>query len=102
MNKKTQKRTFTHLSNSDRDEIEILIHKGYEQKEVARVLGCDPSTISREICRRRRKNGYYSAKTAKHKAGVQRSRSKFQGMKIEKETELRKHIIAALQEHRSP
>ena len=102
MNKNKTKRTFKHLSESSRDEIEILLNKGYEQKEIASVLKCNPSTVSREISKRKRKNGYYCAQTAKHKANVYRSRSKYQGMKIEREPKLRKHIITELKKHRSP
>ncbi len=95
-------RTFKHLSSSDRNEVEILLNKEYEQREIAFALHCDPSTVSREILKRKRKNGYYSAETAKHKANVKRSNSKYQGMKIEKDQKLKEHITAELKKHRSP
>ncbi len=97
-----KKRKFKHLTDSDRNEIEILLNKGYEQKEIAKALHCNPSTISRERKKRKRKNGYYDAKTAEHKAGIKRSNSKYQGMKIERETELKAHIITELKKRRSP
>lgn len=102
MNTKKQKRTFKHLTKSDRNELEILLTKGYEQKEIAKVLKCSPSTISREINKRKRESGYYCSRSADNKARVKRSNSKYQGMKIVKNDELREHIISGLKELRSP
>ena len=97
----TRRRKGSHLTQSDRDRMEALLESGHMQKEVASILKVNPSTISRER-KRQKKNGHYDATTAQHKAQVKRSRSKYQGMKIEKYPELREHIIEGLKDKRSP
>ena len=97
-----KQRTFHHLNATVRDRIEALLDAGEKQKEIAKILKVDKSTISREIKKRKRKNGRYDADTAEHKAQIKRSRSKYQGMKIEKDPRLRKYIIERLKEKRSP
>ncbi len=100
--KKQGRKPFSHLKQVDRDRIEALINAGHLQKEVAVILKVDEGTISREIKERKRKNGRYEATTAQRKANVKRSSSKYQGMKIEKYSELRARIITELKEKRSP
>lgn len=103
MKKITKRRkAFRHLTQSDRDRIEALESTGHLQKEIAVILKVDKGTISREIKKRKRKNGYYEATTAQRKADKGRRNSKYQGMKIEKYPELRERIIQELKEQRSP
>jgi IS30 family transposase len=47
----------------------------YSQAEIARVLGRHPSTISRELRRNRREDGWYRASTADERTRGRRSRS---------------------------
>ncbi len=94
--------TFKHLDFKARDRIEALWSRGYEQIEIADILGVHKSTISREIRLRAKETGEYRADTAECKAGVKRGNSKYQGMKIEKNPELRKHIISELKHLQSP
>lgn len=82
--------------------MEALLDFGETQEEVAKILKVDPGTVSREVKERKRKNGRYDADVAEHKAQIKRSRSKYQGMKIEKDPRLRKYIIERLKEKRSP
>lgn len=100
--KRKKRRPFRHLDQFDRDRIEAMKNSGHKQEEIAKILGFDASAVSREINKRKRKNGVYSAKTAQHKAQQKRSESKHRGMKIETYPELRKQIIAQLKNHRSP
>jgi IS30 family transposase len=100
--KHKKKRYFRHLNQLDRDRIEALLNSGHKQEEIAGILGFDAGAISREINKRKRKNGRYSSTTAQHKAQVKRSYSKYQGMKIEEYPELRTRIIKELLNHRSP
>lgn len=93
---------FRHLDQHDRDRIEALLKAGHRQKEIADVLQVDKGTISREIKRRKRKDGRYEATAAQHKANIRRANSKHQGMKIERCPELRDFIIEQLQRYRSP
>ncbi len=97
-----KKRTFTHLGVTARDRIEALIDAGHLQCEIAKILKVDKSTVSREIRRHRRKTGAYDAERAQQKAMAARSNSKYQGMKIEAHSALKTHIIAKLQQYRSP
>lgn len=93
---------FKHLDFHARDRIEAMWRAGHEQKEIAEVLGVDKSTVSREIRRRSFQNGRYSASDAERKASVKRSNSKYQGMKIEANPELRKRIVSELKQNQSP
>ena len=103
MNKKIKRRrSFRHLNQSDRDRIEALLRAGHRQKRMAEILKIDPGTVSREINKRKRKDGRYEADTAQHKARVKRSNSKYQGMKIEQYPDLKATIVAELKNHRSP
>ena len=90
------------MDQKDRDRIEALLKAGHKQKEIADILKVDKGTISRELRKRQRKNGHYEAATAQLKASVRRSNSKFQGMKVEKYSDLKEHLIAELKNHRSP
>ena len=100
--KRKKKRRFRHLNQFDRDRIEALINSGHKQEEIAKILDFDASAVSREVNKRKRRNGTYSAKTAQHKAQQKRSESKHRGMKIEAYPELRKQVIGELKDHRSP
>jgi IS30 family transposase len=75
---------------------------GHEQKEIADILRCHKSTVSREIHRRKKQTGEYRADVAEHKAQVARGNSKYQGMKIEQNQKLRKYIVSELKSYQSP
>jgi IS30 family transposase len=94
--------SFVHLDFRARDRIEALWRSGHEQKEIADVLGVHKSTISREIRSRKMNDGQYRASVAEHKAGIKRSDSKYQGMKIEEHQWLRKYIVSELKKYQSP
>ena len=51
-------RTFRQLTDSDRTKLEVLIKEGYLQSEVAKKLGVNKSTISRELSRHSTPHGY--------------------------------------------
>ena len=96
------RKIFKHLDFRARDRIEALWRSGHTKKEIADVLEMHKSTITREIERRKRENGEYKAEVASHKAGILRCNSKHQGMKIERNPFLRKHITKELKALRSP
>lgn len=95
-------RTFKHLNLYWRDRIEAMLDGCITQVEIAKILGVHKSTISREVNKRKKQDGTYSATVAEHKAGVKRGGSKYQGMKIEQDKTLRKHIISELRQYQSP
>lgn len=96
------RKIFKHLDFRARDRIEALWRAGHEKKEIADVLGIHKSTVSREIQKRKKLDGTYSATVAEHKALVKREDSKYQGMKIEQNPVLRKYIISELKQFQSP
>lgn len=91
-----------HIDRHDRNQIEILLKRGYKQYEIAEVLGFNKSSISKEIKRYSCNDGIYQAESAQHKAGIKRRNSKFCGMKIEKDDELQERIVLALEQYQSP
>ena len=98
---KTRK-SFRHLNQHDRDRIEALLDAGETQSAVAKILKINKSTISREVSLRKRANGRYEATRAEQKAYVKRRESKYQGMKVESDSELKRYIIKNLLKHRAP
>jgi transposase, IS30 family len=95
-------RIFVQLDEHKRDRIEALLDQGVEKKLIAKIIGVHKSTITREVQERSKMNGEYKANSAHHKALIARSNSKYQGMKIERNSELRKHIISELKKYQSP
>ena len=96
------RKTYKHLDFRARDRIEALLRSGHSKTEIADILEVHKSTIGREVRKRKKENGEYKADTANHKALVKRGNSKYQGMKIEQDSFLRKHIIRELKVPRSP
>lgn len=92
---------YKHFTKDERNELAILLKKGYEQKDIAEILDKSPSSISREI-RRNNVNGEYHPKKAHHKATVKRSKSKYQSMKIIEYSELENYIIKKIKCYWTP
>ena len=93
---------YQHLDQFDRDRIQALLDSGTKQIDIAEIIRVHKGTISREIANRKRMNGHYEAGTAEHKARISRGNSKYQGMKIERNPDLKKFIIKQLIQKRSP
>jgi IS30 family transposase len=95
------KKKYQHFKQSDRDRLDANLNSGLEQKEIARMLGKDPSSISREIKRNRRHKrkkgkiiyGPYETNVAEQKAYVRRKYAKWQGKKIDENFNLRIYIV---------
>ena len=51
-------RCYTQLTREQRHEIYALIKAGHNQPEIAMLVGCNKSTISRELSRNRGLRGY--------------------------------------------
>jgi len=93
--------THKHFTNAERSELSILRKKGYSCREIGNALGRSHTSISREI-KRNRVNGKYQPLKAKAKARNRRKLSKYQGMKVEEQTELKKYIISKLKRKWTP
>jgi transposase, IS30 family len=112
MHKQHKIRLYRHLTQADRDRIQALRDVGTKQKEIAKILGVNSATISREISRNRRKyrkkkniknkNARYEASVANQKAYVRRKYAKYQGKKINDNDDLRNYIISKLKEYWNP
>lgn len=98
-----KKRTsFIHLNENHRDRIHALYGHGHSQKDMANILGVNPSTISRELKRYGKTTWRYNSTKAEMDAQEKRKKSKRDGMKIEVYPLLKKQIISGLKELRSP
>lgn len=80
--------------------MEILVSKGYAQKDIALVLDRDPSTVCREL--KRKVAGTYVARKADHKAYVKRKYAKYQGMKVNEDMKLAEYVTTHLKQGWSP
>lgn len=70
-----------HITKDERNEISILVKKGFSQRDMAKALHKDHSSIGREI-RKNSVKGVYDPGRAHHKSRVRRHRAKYQNMKI--------------------
>lgn len=93
--------SYAHFKQSDRDEISILLNKGFSHHEIANAIQKNHSSVSREIKNNSTKNKYNPHK-AQAKARRKRVCSKFQGMKISDNTDLEIKIFLGLMSHWSP
>lgn len=89
-------KNYKQLNQNERDRIEALLTSGHKLKEIAGVLERNKGTISREIKRGSREDRRYKANYAHHRAYVRRKYSKYQGMKINENKELKKYIVQGL------
>lgn len=89
------------LSRSERMEVSILLKREYKLREIARVLGRSPSSISEEI-KRNTVKGIYDPRKADHMAYVRSRYRRLQWRKINHDQELRTYIIEGLKRHWNP
>lgn len=94
--------SYRHFSQSDRDEISILLKKGYSHRNIAEAIGKNHSSVSREINKNSRINGVYDPKWANLKAYKKRRNSKYQGMKISENNRLETETAQGLVSGWSP
>lgn len=92
---------YNHFTRSERNELSILLKKGYSYRDIAEVIGKDPSSISREA-KHNSVNGIYDPDKAHHKAYVKRHYSKYQGMKISDNDWLERYVKGKLTQYWTP
>jgi len=90
-----------HIKEAERLEIAILLGKKYSLRNIAKALKRSVSSISDEI-KNNSVSGIYDPIKAQHKAYVKRKYSKYQGMKVEENDELKKYIKEKLKDDWSP
>ena len=88
------------LSFPEREEIACLVAAGHSARSIARELGRAPSTITRELNRRRGPDGRYRASTAQAAADASARRPK--PAKLATHERLRVEVQARLELHHSP
>jgi transposase, IS30 family len=93
--------TYTHLSSLERKEIGDMKRRWYSLRKIAWILERNVGTISRELKRNSIGSGY-DPPAAKAQARVRRMNSKYQGMKIESDRELRSYVIEKLEAKWTP
>jgi IS30 family transposase len=92
-----------HLTRSKRDQIEALRRIGHSQQEVAKIIGCHQSTISREYARNgSKKQKRYAALTAHKRAEERRQHSYDDRRRWHDDARLRLHVERELRNKRSP
>ncbi|MBI5222590.1 MAG: IS30 family transposase [Candidatus Magasanikbacteria bacterium] len=96
-----KQKQYTHINSAERKEIAFLLRKGYGLGDIANVLRRGKSSVSEEIRRNSTRAGYDPEK-AQHKAYVRRKYSKYQGMKVVGNRELRNYIEKKLTDDWSP
>lgn len=92
-----------HLTRSKRDQIQALRSAGHCQQEIADVIGCHQSTISREYARSRPgRKKQYAANTAQRRAEERRRHSYDGRPRWQDSVCLRSHVERELRNKRSP
>lgn len=89
----------TQITDEQRNEISALVQAGIQQKDIARILGKDPSAISREL-KRNKSSGKYHAGKAKRKLRERRGKAKQKSKKIK--GQLRHYVVSKLKLYWSP
>jgi transposase, IS30 family len=83
--------TYKHFNKDERLHLAILLKRGCSLREIAGVLGRNPSSVSREITSNS-VQGVYDPGRADRKAYIKRYNSKYRGMKIRKIQWLEEYI----------
>lgn len=96
--------SYAHLTKENRIELAILKRSGAKQKDIARILCKDPSTISRELRRNPDKDSVigYSPSYAQNKTKIRRIKANQRFRIIENDEKLRKFIVKKLKKLWSP
>ena len=89
------------MTQRKRDRIKALLDAGETQTEIGKIVKTNQSTISREGSHQNQ-DGVYDPEVAQRNANVKRCHSKYQGMKVEKNPDLKAHVIVEIMKKRSP
>ena len=92
---------YTHIEENERRRIECAIEAGKGVREIARLTGRSPGTISEELARNsvRKK---YTRTAAEVKAKRRRKQSKLQCMKVAMDTVLKTFVTEEIENDQSP
>lgn len=93
--------SYAQINKHERNEISVLLKKGYSVRDIGFALKRNPSSISREI-KKNSVKGRYDPDKANNKAHLRKRRAKFQWKKIRKQSELEDFICATLKDSWTP
>lgn len=86
-----KKKSYKHINKVERKEMAFLLQKGYSISKVAEILKRSKSSISDEL-KKNKTNRFYDPEKAQHKAYTRRKYSKYLGMKIASNDNLRDYV----------
>lgn len=92
---------YTHMGKGERLELSLLLSKEYSLRAIAKVLGRNHSSLSREL-RKNTVNRSYDPQKANTKAQVRRAKSKYQGMKVRETKGLEEYVAEKMERGWSP
>lgn len=90
-----------HFTKAERNELSILLKKGYSRRQIGKALGKDHSSITREI-NRNKVRGIYEPLKAQTKSRVRRKSAKYQNMKVHESPEFVTFLTEQLKEGWTP
>ncbi len=94
--------SYKHITPDQRNELSALKRTRIKQKEIARLLEKDRTTIYREVIRNKNKNEKYDAGSAKQKTKERRIKANQRFRKIENNKWLKAYIIKKIKKCWSP
>ncbi|MFA6160460.1 MAG: IS30 family transposase [Parcubacteria group bacterium] len=94
--------SYTHITSSQRNELSALLRAKTKQKDIARLLKKDRTTIWREKNRNKTKNKKYHAGIAKEKTTDRQIEAHQQQRKIKNNKWLKNYIIKKIKKRWSP
>ena len=92
---------YTHIEENERRRIECALEAGKGVREIARMIGRSPGTISEEL-RRNSIRTKYMRHAAELKAKLRRRLSKLQCLKVAMDTELKRFVTEEIGNDQSP
>lgn len=93
--------SYHHFSKDERNELSVLLKKGYSLSDIGKVLKKSHSSVSREI-RRNSVNGVYYPAKAQAKSRRRRQEAKYQNMKINESPEFMEFLEYGLTQGWTP
>jgi IS30 family transposase len=88
--------SYHHFSKHERNELSVLLKRGYSYSDIAQALGKSHSSVSREV-KKNSVKGVYDPAKAHQKARTRRKGSKYQNMKINESPVFLKFLEEKLQ-----
>lgn len=89
------------LCRTERLEIEVLLGKGHSMRQIARVLGRSPNTVSYEVDTNGGKTRYQAIYAHQH-ARTRKKHARYQWKKIEHDDALKAYVIEGLLKYWNP